>query len=448
MEACEWREIEMKIQNDLLSNIRVLDFTWSVSGSTVTRNLAAMGAEVIKVEWPKTPDMMRFSMYAKDDEPGLDNGAFFNSLNAGKKSFTVNIKSEEGMNIVKELIKKSDVITENFSAGVFEKWGLDYPSLKEIKEDIIYMSISGLGHTGRLKNYGTWGPTAQALSGMTYISGLPDKHPSGWGYSILDIMAGYTGAYSVLTALFHKNQTGEGQYIDISQVETALPLVGNNLLDYFVNERSSNPTGNRSIYSTDINKSDFRGAVACPQNTYRCAGNDANDYCVIAIYNDDEWEKFKIAIGNPGWADDAKFSDINGRIQNQDEMDQLIEEYTSKFTKYEVMEALQNYNLVAAAVQQNEDIVETDPQLQFSGLFENIKHPLLGERLIEGIPIKMSETSPYIHKSAPLMGEDNDYILKEILKYSDEEIELMDTNGVFWPLDMPKESFKAVRPLW
>jgi crotonobetainyl-CoA:carnitine CoA-transferase CaiB-like acyl-CoA transferase len=356
------------------------------------------------------------------------------------------------MNIVKELIRKSDIITENFSAGVFEKWGLDYDSLKEINEGIIYMSISGLGHTGRQKNYGTWGPTAAALSGMTYISGLPDKHPSGWGYSILDIVAGYTGAYSVLTALFHKNRTGEGQYIDISQVETALPLVGTNLLDYFVNGRSSNrpdfPTGNRSTLSTDGNKSDFRGAIACPQNSYRCAGDGPNDYCIIAIYNDDEWERFKEAIGQPEWANDLKFSSLTGRIQHQDELDQQIEEYTKRWTKYEVMETLQKYDLVAAAVQQNEDIVESDPQLSFRGLFETVQHPLLGERLVEGVPIKMSQSSPSIRKSAPLMGEDNDFVLKEILGYSDEEIELLDTQGVFWPLDMPKESFKAVRPLW
>ncbi|WP_176541126.1 MULTISPECIES: CaiB/BaiF CoA-transferase family protein [unclassified Bacillus (in: firmicutes)] len=438
----------MNIQQDLLTGIRVLDFTWSVSGSTTTRILAAMGAEVIKVEWPKTPDMMRFSMYAKEDEPGLDNGAFFNSLNVGKRSFTINIKSAEGMNIVKDLIRKSDVITENFSAGVFEKWGLDYDSLKEINEGIIYMSISGLGHTGRQKNYGTWGPTAAALSGMTYISGLPDTHPSGWGYSILDIVAGYTGAYSVLTALFHKKRTGEGQYIDISQVETALPLVGTNLLNYFVNCRSSHPTGNRSVLSADFNKIDFRGPAACPQNTYRCSGDDANDYCVIAIYDNNEWERFKAAIGQPEWVNDERFADLNGRIQHQDELDQFIEEYTSRFTKYEIMEKLQKYDLVAAAVQQNEDIIETDAQLQFRGLFEPINHPLLGERLVEGIPIKMSESSPYIHKSAPLMGEDNDYVLKEILHFSDQEIELMHDHGVFWPLDMSKDSFKAVRPLW
>ena len=438
----------MNIQQDLLTGIRVLDFTWSVSGSTTTRILAAMGAEVIKVEWPKTPDMMRFSMYAKEDEPGLDNGAFFNSLNVGKRSFTINIKSAEGMDIVKDLIRKSDVITENFSAGVFEKWGLDYDSLKEINEGIIYMSISGLGHTGRQKNYGTWGPTAAALSGMTYISGLPDTHPSGWGYSILDIVAGYTGAYSVLTALFHKKRTGEGQYIDISQVETALPLVGTNLLNYFVNGRSSHPTGNRSVLSADFNKIDFRGPAACPQNTYRCAGDDANDYCVIAIYDNNEWERFKAAIGQPDWVNDERFADLNGRIQHQDELDQFVEEYTSRFTKYEIMEKLQKYDLVAAAVQQNEDIIETDAQLQFRGLFEPINHPLLGERLVEGIPIKMSESSPYIHKSAPLMGEDNDYVLKEILHFSDKEIELMHDHGVFWPLDMSKDSFKAVRPLW
>ncbi|MFJ7512617.1 CaiB/BaiF CoA transferase family protein [Peribacillus simplex] len=442
----------MTNQAEVLKGIRVLDFTWSVSGATTTRILASFGAEVIKVEWPKTPDAMRFSMYAKEDEPGLDNGAFFNNLSAGKRGITLNVKSERGMELIHELLKKSDVVTENFSAGVFEKWGLDYETLEKISPGIIYKSISGLGHSGRNKKYGTWGPTAAALSGMTYTSGLPDTHPSGWGYSILDVVAGYTGAYAVMTALYHKKRTGKGQYIDISQVETAMHLTGANLLDYTVNKRSSKrpgfPPGNRSIVSKATPENSYRGQIGCPHNSYRCAGGGQNDWCTIAIFSDDEWNTFKQAIGNPIWTNYDKFNTFEGRLAHQDELDKNIESYTIELNKYEVMELLQSHRISCGAVQMNEDLIVNDPQLKSRGLFENLQHSLLGLRSFEGIPIKMSKTQPYLQKSGPLMGEDNTYVFGTILGYSQDEIDRLTNEGVLWPEDMPKDEIKAIRPLW
>lgn len=442
----------MQNQSESLKNIRVLDFTWSVAGSTTARILAALGAEVIKVEWPKTPDYMRFSMYAKDDEPGLDNGAFFNNLNAGKKSITLNVKSKEGMDIVHQLLKKSDIVLENFSAGVFEKWGLDEEKLQEISPGIVYMSISGFGHSGRNKHYGTWGPTAAGLNGVSFISGLPNIQPAGWGYSVMDVVAGYAGVFSVLSALYHKKRTGKGQYIDISQLEVGLPLVGLDILDYTVNNRSSRrpgfPPGNRSIVSKEHPENTYRGKEGCPHNSYRTAGGGYNDWCTIAIFSDEEWTQFKSAIGNPTWAENERYNTFEGRLEYQDELDEQIEAYTLTKDKYEIMELLQSHNVACAAVQMNQDLMEKDPQLKERGLFERLTHPLLGERNFVGIPIKMSETQPFISKAAPLMGEDNEYVLKDILGYSDEEIEKLDENGVFWPLDMPREEFEVARPLW
>ena len=442
----------LKFSAGALNGVRILDFTWSVSGSTSTRLLAAMGAEVIKVEWPKTPDAMRFSMYAKDDEPGLDNGAFFNSLNAGKRGVTLNVKSDQGMRLIHELLKKCDVVTENFSAGVFEKWGLDYETLNTISPGIIYMSISGLGHTGRQKMYGTWGPTAAALSGMTHISGLPDKHPAGWGYSILDIVAGYTGAYSILTALFHKKRTGEGQYIDISQVETAMQLAGASLLDYTVNQRSSKrsgfPAGNRSVNSAQNNENTYRGEDACPHNSYPCKGEGENDWCVIAITSQAQWHNFTLALNSPRWAVDDRFSTFKKRLAHQNELDELIANFTRQLDKYEMMALLQKHNVPCGAVQMNEDLMEKDEQLKARKLFEEVEHSLLGKRRLEGVPVRMSQTPLAIQKGAPQMGEDNQYVLGELLGYSPKEIQDFEKNGVLWPVDMPREDFKVVRPLW
>jgi crotonobetainyl-CoA:carnitine CoA-transferase CaiB-like acyl-CoA transferase len=439
-------------RHEVLKGIRVIDFTWSVSGATTTRILAAFGAEVIKVEWPKTPDAMRFSMYAKGDEPGLDNGAFFNNLSAGKRGITLNVKSPEGKKLFYELLQKSDIVTENFSAGVFEKWGITYESMSAVNPGVIYMSISGLGHTGRHKMYGTWGPTAAALSGMTYISGLPETHPCGWGYSILDLVAGYTGAYAILAALRHRQKTGKGQAIDISQVETALHLAGANLLDFTVNGRSSRrpgfPPGNRAVASPEHRENTYRGAVGCPHNSYRCKGDGPNDWCVITVFTEDEWNRLKTAMGNPAWAEDEKFADMDSRINHQDELDAHIEAFTRQYDKYEVMERLQKHGVACGAVQMNENLLEHDPQLKARGLFEVLPHKLLGNRRFEGIPVKMSKTQPYLHKSAPLMGEDNDYVFGEILGYSKEEIERMTKEGVLWPEDMKREDIKGIRPLW
>lgn len=440
------------LTNDgILKGIRILDFTWSVSGATATRMLAAFGAEVIKVEWPKNPDMMRFAMYAKDDVPGLDNGAFFNNLAASKRSITLNVKTERGMELVRELLKKSDVVAENFSAGVFESWGLNYETLNEISPGIVYMSISGFGHHGRDKMYRTWGPTAAALSGMTFTSGLPGKHPSGWGYSILDVTAGYTGAYSILTALYNKRKTGKGQYIDISQVDSALALTGASILDYTVNGRSSRrenfPSGNRSmIKMSDSNN--YRGKVGAPHNSYKCAGGGENDWCTIAVFTDEEWNSLKTAMGSPSWACDEKFQTVQGRIAHQDELDCHLESFTLQYNKYEVMEKLQHFGVACAAIQMNEDLMETDPQLKERGLFETLYHPLLGARRFEGIPIKMTESIPKHQKAAPMMGEDNEYVFGQILGYSNDEIEQMEKQGVLWPTDMPRNAMKEVRALW
>lgn len=443
----------MTLKQKSLKEIRVLDFTWSVSGSTTARILAALGAEVIKVEWPMNPDYMRFSFYAKGDEPNIDNGAFFNNLNAGKLGISLNAKSERGMKLIHELLGVSDVVLENFSSGVFESWGLSYENLEKISPGIIYMSISGLGHTGRNKHYGTWGPTAQALSGMTFISGLPGKHPAGWGYSYLDYIAGYKGAFSVLAALHHKRKTGEGQHIDISQVEAGIDLSGANILDFTVNNRSSRrpdfPTGNRSVLSKEHFNNSYRGQDACPHNSYRCKGGGENDWCTIVIYNDEEWLKFVDIMGKPAWAKQQKFSTFEGRVEHQDELDARIERFTLQYNKHELMHLLQQNGITAGAVQTASELMDSDPQLAYRGLFEKLNHPLLGERRFEGLPIKMSKSCTKLTKAAPILGESNEYVFGEVLGYSKEEIEEFYSEGILWPKGIKDEDLnKDLQPLW
>src|ERR1700744_4712606 len=228
---------------EALAGIRVLDFTWSVAGPTITTILAAFGAEVIKVEWPARFDSMRTVMVAADVPPTLDSACFFAAVNPGKRGFSVNTRLPAGMAVIEALIEQADVVTESFSAGVLERWGLGYDRMRELNPEIIYLSFSGFGHSGPYTSYDTWGPTAQSFNGMTGYSGLPDRGPAGIGFSYLDVMGGYHGALAALLAIYHKRATGEGQYVDVAQTEAGLAFTGAGFLDASVNLRGDGRIG-------------------------------------------------------------------------------------------------------------------------------------------------------------------------------------------------------------
>ena len=232
-----------------LEGTRVVDFSWIVAGPTCTRILADFGAEVIRIEYEQTLD------YSRNIPPVIEGASpnmsgTFNNLNRNKLSATLNVMHPKGMGLLHDLIAVSDVVVENYSSSVLERWGLDYESQRRIRPDIIYLSLSGFGHSGPDKSYTTWGPTAQALSGLTMMSGLPGHEPAGWGFSYMDHTAGYYGAMACALAIHHRHRTGEGQWIDLSQVEAGIVLEGTAVLDKTVNGRpyldGSTPPGNRS----------------------------------------------------------------------------------------------------------------------------------------------------------------------------------------------------------
>ena len=216
-----------------LENIRVVDFSWVRAGPWATRWLGALGAEVIKIEWPESErGRLPSSTTPQNLEANLNTSGNFNDTNVNKKSLSLNVRSAKGLEIVKRLIAISDIVIENFSSRVLRNWGLGYDELCRIKPDIVYVSMSGYGHTGRNHNYTTFGPVAQAVSGLTYLSGLPDKPPAGWGWSYMDDTGGMYGAMCALTGLYHRNMTGRGQHIDLSQMVASVPLNGPALLGF------------------------------------------------------------------------------------------------------------------------------------------------------------------------------------------------------------------------
>ena len=379
-----------------LEGVRVCDFTWIVAGPQATRILADMGAEVIKVENESSLDALRGS-------PGLHNNFHRNKL-----AITANIHHPKGREVVERLIAASDIVIENFSTGTLARMGFPYERLQELRSDIIYISLSGYGQVGRDSGFGTWGPTAQGASGLTAMSRLPGQPPAGWGYSYLDHTGGFYGAIAALMALWHREQTGEGQHVDMSQVETGMVLAGLPMLDAQVNGRRYEPVGNRS-----------RWPATAPHGIYRCAGEDR----WIAIATDDEaqWRALCEELGGAALAD-ARFASLEGRVAAQDELDAAIEAVTREQDPAELAERLVARGVPAGACQTNEDRMEHDPQLSARTFYPLATHPSLGEHRFEGLPILFSGERPGIRVAGPGIGEHREQVLRDLLGYDDGEI--------------------------
>jgi benzylsuccinate CoA-transferase BbsF subunit len=374
-----------------------VDFSWIVAGPQATRILADLGADVIRVEYPGRVDSVRMGNPIPGAPPGsLDHSGMFSNFNRNKRSATLNVMHPEGMALLHDLLRVSDVVIENFSPRVLEGWGLTYEAMAAINPAIIYISLSGFGHAGRDRDYVTWGPTAQAVSGLTAMSGLPEKPPAGWGYSYLDHTAGYYGALAIQMALFHRARTGEGQYIDIAQVETGMVLAGTQMLDYAVNGRgylaSGGPPGNRS-----------REPQVAPHNTYRCRGDDR--WVTIVCETEEHWRALRSVMEHPAWSEDERFHTNAGRYAHQDELDARIEQWTRALDPYDVMYLLQSAGVPSGVVQNQRDKSERDPQLHARGFYPRADHPTLGEHAYEGLPFRFSRSTWTVRRGAPLLGE-------------------------------------------
>ena len=386
----------------VLKGIRILDFSWVLAGPYATRLLADFGAEVIKVQplMPEAGD--KFSR------------GYYNTWNRNKLGITLNLASPEGIALAKKLVAVSDAVVENFTPRVMANWGLDYESLKEIKPDIIMLSLSTMGSSGPWRDYAGFGPTVQAFSGITRLTSFPGKPPPGLGTAYADHIAGLLACLALLSALEYRRRTGEGQYIDVSQVEAMASLLGDAILDYQIEGREVEAVGNSST-------------GAAPHGVYRCQGDDR--WCAIAVFTDDEWQGFKRALDNPPWAGDKRFATLNGRLENKARLDRLVEEWTKKHTAEEAMALLQKQGVAAGVVQSAGDLAQ-DPQLNERGFFIELDHPELGKTVSDATPIRLSETPAKYSRAAPLLGQDNENVYGELLGLSETELGRLKKQGV------------------
>jgi benzylsuccinate CoA-transferase BbsF subunit len=395
--------------NAPLEGIRVISFGTGAVIPDFGKILGELGADVIKIESRENMDFMR-TIGADPDNIGG-----FNESNRSKRSFGINLKTDKGRDLVKSLIKITDIIGENFRGGVMKSHGLDYESVRQIKPDIIYVSSQGFGRGGPFSDYQAYGPMLSAASGLLSLWAHPtDPYPVGANVPLPDHMASKQAVVAALAALDYRRRTGKGQFIDMSQVEVAAGLIGEACLDYTINKRVQKPVGNRNPY-------------AAPHNCYRCKGDD--QWCSISIFTNDEWERFCKAIGSPPWTKDSKFLDVLGRLRNVDELDRLVEEWTMEHEPLEVMNTLQAAGVSAGVCLRPAETL-SDPQLQWLNAFVEVDHPVAGRRIYPNIPFKMSEAEFPPSTSAPLLGQHTEEICRELLKMSESQISQLKEEGV------------------
>ena len=392
-----------------LASIRICDFSGQLAGAGATRFFAAFGAQVIRIEDRLTQggwDIFRGNGPYKDERRGANLGGMFNNHNIEKLGITLNAKSERGKGLLRQIIAISDVVTENFSAGVMERWGFSYEEMRAIKPDIIYVSNCGFGHSGPYRHFKTWGPVVQAVSGLTFQSALPNMPPAGWGFSHMNHTGGYFMAIAILLALYHRNKTGEGQYVDLSCTDAALTLNGPALLDYTVNKRplrrEGSPHSNRSAYPP-----------MAPHGIYRCKGNDR--WVAIAARHDADWRAICDTIGRDDLLTDDRFDTLPNRMRHQDALDAIVQAWTIEHTPSEAMDALQARGVPAAAVQQPQERMDEDANTLAWDTFPEVEHGEMGRVRVEGMPMKLAKTPARIERGAPLLGQHNDFFYDDIL---------------------------------
>ena len=397
-----------------LEGIRVIELTTGAAGPTVARVLCEFGAEVIRCE-----TRLRGDGHRGEDPKLWNKKPDFMKLQRGKKSFTVNMSTPKGRELVKELAKKSDVLVENFGLGILEKWGLDWPDLQLINPKIILIRVKGMGCTGPHAADLTYGPNVGNTMATTFLWNYPGattataeprtQHP--------DFMGGVTGAFGVVLALIERKKTGRGQWIDSAQQEIGASLLGPKYLECTVNKREPQPEGNRSL-------------VAAPYGPYQCKGNDR--WCVISVYNDDEWQRFAALLEKSGSKRDAKFATHLQRVRHKEELDKWVTGWTMQHDPYEVMELVQGVDVCAAVVQDVEDQFKNDKQYAATGFLVNMTEPEAGDVVTENVPMRLSLTPGKLRGVAPLMGEHTHEIARSLLGLSDDQIKKLDEEKVLY----------------
>jgi crotonobetainyl-CoA:carnitine CoA-transferase CaiB-like acyl-CoA transferase len=390
-----------------LEGLRVADFSWVWAGPYCTMHLAYLGAEVIKIESQAHLDLMRrLPIAPRGVKPGFDASGPFNQWNQGKKSIRLDLRKAAGIALAKELIRQSDVVVENFATGVMDGMGLGYEELKKLKSDLLMVSISGYGHTGPLKEYMGYGPAIPPLTGLSALTGYQDGPPQELGVSIGDPNAGIMAAAAICAALAARKRTGRGQYIDVPLWSAATVLAAEGWMEYVMNGTEPPRQGNRDVWMA-------------PHNCFRCRGEDA--WVAIACGTEEEWQALCCVMGQPQLIDDPRFRTASDRKAHEDELEQLITAWTTQHDRWEIVRNLQTVGVAAFPSMNSKDLVE-DVHLNERGFFVRLPHPEVGAQTHAGVPWILTNAPNGVRSPAPLLGQHTDEVLRDVLRYTDEDI--------------------------
>ena len=398
----------------IFDGLKVLDFGWIGVGPITARYFADHGATVIRVESATRFDGLRMAPPYKEATPGINNSQFFANFNASKMSLGLNMAHPDARALAKRLcLEWADVIVEGFTPKQMRAWGLHYEDLSPTRPDVIMVSTCQLGQTGPYAMYAGYGNMAASLAGYYEITGWPDRGPSMVYGAYTDMLTPAVGAALITASLDYRRRTGKGQWIDLSQFEIGVNYIPATILDYTVNGRIATRQGNQ----------DER---ACPHATYRCQGADR--WLSLAVFTEEEWRALVTTMGNPAWAQAERFATFADRKAHEEELHHHIEEWTQAHDAEQLETVLQNAGVAAGLVAKQSDLF-SDPQLQDWGFFAWCDHKVMGRSPYDGVMSHFSQTPAHV-APAPLLGEHYETVLKEILKFSDEEIAEMIGQGV------------------
>jgi len=389
-----------------LEGVRVADFTWVWAGPFCTLQLAHLGADVVRVETKSRPCVTRLLPPWLDGKPGVNRSGYFNQYNQGKLSLALDLKHPRAVQIAQELVAKSDLVCENFAAGVMDRLGLGYEALRQVKPDIIMIAMSGYGATGPDREFVSYGPAQVPLSGMSSLTGYAGWPPMQVGISYGDPTGGLHGAFAVLAALLYRERTGLGQFIDLSQQETSVAVLPEGVMEYTMNGTQPPRHGNRDPFMA-------------PHGVFRCAGEQR--WVAIAVRDDAEWQRLTRVMGRPALATDPGFFTLTARKANEDRLEALVTEWTLTQTPEEVTRVLQVARIPAFTALNSKDLAE-DAHLRQAGFFVHLEHPEVGVRQHIGAPWRMSVSPSSVRQPAPCLGAHTDHVMSEVLGYSAEAI--------------------------
>jgi crotonobetainyl-CoA:carnitine CoA-transferase CaiB-like acyl-CoA transferase len=395
------------------AGLKVADFSWVAVGPSTAKYLADHGATTVHIESALHPDVLRRGQPFKDGVPGLNRSQYFGAYNTSKQSIALDLRHPAGHEVALRLLAWADVCIESFTPGTMARLGLDEPVARALNPSLIWVSTCLMGQTGPLAPFGGFGYHAAALAGFSEVTGWPDRPPSGPFVAYTDTMANRFLAATIMAALDHRRRTGEGQYIEQAQMESALHFLAPEILEYQTTGTLPTRRGNDSSF-------------AAPHNAYPCLGQD--QWCAIAVETDAQWLALRAAMGDPAWARDPALTTVEGRIARRAELDAHLADWTREQDRYALMDRLQAAGVPAGVVQRSSDLMR-DPQLAHRRFFRPLAHPEMGEVPYEGHQFRIRGYDSGPRSPAPALGEHNFEVLHDILGLSDEQIAEIAASG-------------------